>query len=91
MNPRAEGPSIPEVSSTKGITDAGGSGRGSLTLPQWFLLEVSIALATASGTSMERYGTVDVVLASGIHHGDVSGYPLGSNEVCSGSSAGKSL
>ena len=32
MNPMAEGSSLPEVSSTKGIIDAGGSGRGSLTV-----------------------------------------------------------
>ena len=31
MSPRAEGPSLPEVSSTKGMIDAGGSGMGSLT------------------------------------------------------------
>ena len=31
MNPRVEGPSLPEVSSTMGMIDAGGSGRGSLT------------------------------------------------------------
>ena len=31
MNPRAEGPSLPRVSSTKGMIDAGGSGRRSLT------------------------------------------------------------
>ena len=33
MNPRAEGPSLPEVSSTKEMMDAGrkGSGRESLT------------------------------------------------------------
>ena len=32
MNPRAEGPSFPEVSSTKGMINAGASGRGSLTI-----------------------------------------------------------
>ena len=31
MNPREEGPSLPEVSSTKGMIDTGGSGRGTLT------------------------------------------------------------
>ena len=31
MNPRTEGTSLPVVSSMKGMIDAGGSGRGSLT------------------------------------------------------------
>ena len=37
MNPRAEGPSLPEVSSTKGIIDAGRSGRGSCDKQRYYL------------------------------------------------------
>ena len=33
MNSKAEGPSLSDVSSTKGMIDADGSGRGSLTAP----------------------------------------------------------
>ena len=104
MNPRAEGPSLP----SGGLEHKGDHGCGW----EWegvFDSAVVVSfggLYCFSGCIRDFNGVVplDVVLASGIHHGDinperlgtdnnwdVSGYPLGRNEVCSGSSAGKSL
>ena len=53
MNPTAEGPSLLEFSSTKGMmVYAGGSRNG-------FLFVVSIALAAVSGTSLERFRSME--------------------------------